>query len=308
MSTDIKQFSPIKKLGQNFLKKVPKQLIFDPKDYSFNAPTLFIEIGCGPGIVTKEILLAMARLGRTNVHFVGIEKDTRFFWHLHKLTEEVSAEVGWRIPNVLIFNDVLQVDLLRYLSRVGAYTAFNFNSGDWGIWFGGSLPYYVSKKIIDWTIQQSAKLVQSGYNLLGREVRFLVQKEVAQRYVSLPPNADFLSNYLRLFTEEGTGNPQIVKSVDKNMFYPAPQVDGAILRFVLDSAKLAEYKQRKALAGCIKRFYAFRRKTIGKILRKHLKAATTAIADLPQELLSKRPEELTLEEWRQVCKIVKQAK
>ncbi|MBI4975724.1 ribosomal RNA small subunit methyltransferase A [Candidatus Peregrinibacteria bacterium] len=121
----------------------------------------------------------------------------------------------------------------------------------------------------------------------------LIQKEVAEKICALPPRSSILSLSVGLFATS-----RIIGKVSKNSFMPSPKVDSAIIKItphkeiptetalkILALAKQAFSKKRKTLHNSLKSI-----KNIDKIL--------TACNVDP----SRRPETLTIEEWKKVAR------
>ncbi len=322
------QVVPKKRFGQNFLKNIPYELLPDLSLNILQQDTLNIfycvEIGPGTGKVSEKILERVKSFVEnaqnngfkiyTVFKMIEIDKDLVSF-----LQQRFS--LGFPSTKVEIINsDVLQVSLSKMITKELEVIRDNLQPLNLLLWIGGSLPYNVSKQIIKWSIKQSAdileifptnrqdyvtsKLISEGndtsqkprIHLTLLPYNFLIQKEVAQNYVSVPPNADFLGTYIRLFTKE---DPKILKIVPKGSFYPVPKVDGAILQIVLDSKELVEFEKRENLAKFIKQFYIYKRKTLQKIIKKHLKDKKL-LKTIPETLLQKRPQEVGVREWENI--------
>lgn len=273
---------PIKDLGQNFLKKSPKTLL-PPIEEIKNSDTVFlVEIGSGTGRLTYDALLQITRATQ-NVYFLGIEIDKRMKPYLDAILREFKDH---KIS--FLFDDVLRTDLLKVTKEKFS----DLLKKDFLLFIFGSLPYNISKPIISWSIAQSAKLLSYKKGIRFLPFRFLLQKEVAQNYASLPPNADFLSVYLSLFTE---GEIKILQVLPRTAFEPVPKVEGAVLEFRLDIKKLKEYKERARLAKIIRRFFRYKRKTLKKILKKDETLKNLNIKLEGYE--NRRPPELSVTEW-----------
>ena len=63
---------------------------------------------------------------------------------------------------------------------------------------------------------------------------FLMQKEVGQKICATAPDSNYLSVFVQTFYE-----PKILRIVDKSLFDPIPQVDGAVIKLVRKPAVMA---------------------------------------------------------------------
>jgi len=72
---------------------------------------------------------------------------------------------------------------------------------------------------------------------------FLIQKEVGQKICEVAPDSNYLSVFVQTFYV-----PKILRIVDKNLFDPIPQVDGAVIKLerkpaVMDSSEVSRYEK-----------------------------------------------------------------
>ena len=177
---------PKKSLGQNFFvnQNLAKRIV---QEVFNESPELIAEIGPGQGYFSKIFYEQKAKL-------LLVEKDDN-------LAEQLSSI----FPKEIVINkDFLDWD----------FEELSIFPKD-KITFFGSLPYNVSKKIID-------KIINSEY--FRNPCFFIIQKEVAERVCAKSPDANYLSIFLQTFF-----NVELISVVPKEHFYPSPQVDGAII-------------------------------------------------------------------------------
>ena len=139
-----------KKFGQNFLKN---QDIID-KIVDSIEPTeddLIIEIGPGSGALTKK-------LKKYDATLIAFEIDLETKQYLDKLEDKKTQ---------IIYQDFLTADILEILDK------YNFTN----LYIIGNLPYYITTPIIEHIIK---------LNLNVSSMVFMVQKEVADRFLSKP--------------------------------------------------------------------------------------------------------------------------
>lgn len=151
----------------------------------------------------------------------------------------------------------------------------------------GSLPYNVGKRII--------------YNLFFSNLDwlkavFLLQKEVAESYSSLPPKADFLSTFARIFSQ-----PDIRFLVGPKNFYPIPKVDSAAILF--ERVEKFTDLDKQSFSKFIKQGYIAPRKTIfnNLNLKKEQNQITKELGFSP----TIRPSELSIDDWYKLYIFVK---
>ena len=147
----------------------------------------------------------------------------------------------------------------------------------------GNIPYNITSDII-------FKLIEN-YTYLERAV-LMVQKEVANRLVAETKTKDY--GILTIFT----GLYSTVKKlfdVDRENFYPVPNVDSSVvcLKFNVLQDSNIDYRLLKKI---VRTGFNFRRKMLRNSLSKLFTAQT--LAEITSVSLDKRPEELTIEEFK----------
>ena len=176
------------RLGQHFLKHgwAARALAHAA---GIRSGETFLEIGPGKGILTKELL--------TLAPVVAVEKDGALVEQL-KLTFAEDIATG-RLR--LVEGDVRDFSPTGYgLQATGYVVAAN-------------IPYYITGEIIRQFLTADTQ---------PRAMALLVQKEVAQRIVSMKESILSLS-------VKAYGTPRLVEKVSRTHFSPPPSVDSAIL-------------------------------------------------------------------------------
>jgi 16S rRNA (adenine1518-N6/adenine1519-N6)-dimethyltransferase len=189
-----RNFAPRKSLGQNFLldRNILEKIA---RAAELDPGDRVLEIGPGLGALTDWLLEAANRV-------VAVEYDRG----LHSILEErLAGNEKLR----LLREDFMEVDL-------AGLTGGPAEDAVWKV--VANLPYYITTPAI-------FKLVES--EIPWRIMVFLVQKEVADRMVAPPGGKEYgsLSVMLNFY-----GRVEKVAAVPKTVFYPAPQVDSAIVR------------------------------------------------------------------------------
>lgn len=115
----------------------------------------------------------------------------------------------------------------------------------------GNLPYNVASPIIRRVLRSSQ----------CRRAVFMVQKEVAKRFIAAPGDTDFgfLSLVIRLWADA-----RILFELGPSSFFPRPKVDSAVVRFDVRDPGLA--CNRKLLEDVISRGFRQRRKKLSNNL------------------------------------------
>lgn len=193
-----------KSLGQNFLTAASvAQSMVDSLDVQ--PSDRIIEIGAGTGAVTAPLASVCTS---QNAHLTAIEFDIAL---IPILKSKISENEHVKIVNVNILNFLDDF-------RVPENSPLKFI---------GSLPYNITSPLLHRLIKLPT---------MPQTCVFLIQKEVAQKICAQAPDSNYLSVFIQTFYE-----PKILKIVDKNLFDPIPQVDGAIIKLTkkpLDSNDL----------------------------------------------------------------------
>jgi 16S rRNA (adenine1518-N6/adenine1519-N6)-dimethyltransferase len=264
----LRQFGlkPRKGLGQHFLvDEEVLEVILSAAE--LEPEDLVVEVGPGLGILTEE-------LAKKAGGVIAIELDDR----LAALLKKTLAS----FKNVTIINDdVLNIEpgeLLKErkspLYRVVA-----------------NLPYYITSPVLrhflDTTVKPKVMIV-------------MVQKEVAEAIAAGPGDMSLLSVSVQFY-----GKAEIVSYVPAQSFYPAPEVDSAVLRIEL-YAEPAVAVDEGGFFELVRAGFAAPRKQIANSLSQGLGLPKPGVlpllgkADIDGE---RRAETLTLEEWARLWRV-----
>lgn len=213
-----------KALGQNFISdtNLLKGIVTDS---GITSDDVVVEIGTGAGTLTRQIASVAKQV-------YSFEVDQNLI-PVHELS--LSG-----IDNLqVIFRDVLKMKDDEFKSIVG--------EGEFKV--VANLPYYITTPLI-------MRFLESDLNVTSLTI--MVQEEVGRRLVAKPNTADYSAITLAvLLRGEGT----ITRKVGRNMFYPAPNVDSAVVRIDVDKDKLAG--ENKALIHkLVRSAFLMRRKTL----------------------------------------------
>lgn len=225
--------APRKSLGQNFLtdENILRKIVDAGNP---GAEDTVLEIGPGLGALTGVLL---ERAGRV----IAVEYDRGLYQILRR---RFAAS-----PRLTLINQ----DFMK-LPLEELFAAPPQGPAPCHCQVIANLPYYITTPII-------FKLLESGipWSLMV----FLVQKEVAQRITARPGSKEYgaLTVMLDFF-----GRAEVVAPVPKTVFYPAPQVDSAIIRLIPEPRQydpaLYPFVQRVVQAA-----FGQRRKTLSNTLR-----------------------------------------
>ena len=218
-----------KKFGQNFLKdiNIVKKIV---RVAEIEKKSLVIEVGPGGAIMTRELSLIA-----DNVLAYEIDKD-------------LELEQSKRLENCnnvkILFKDFLESDLVSDVSL------YNYDN----LYFVSNVPYYITTPIL-------LKLINS--NLKFKKIVMMVQKEVGDRFSTVPGNKEYgsitvLLNYFFNVKKEF--------NVSRKQFVPEPNVDSVIISFSEKNDKL-DLIDFKFFEKLVRDSFQFKRKNIRNNLR-----------------------------------------
>ncbi len=232
-----------------------------------------MEIGPGLGVLTRELA---SRAGRV----IAIELDT----NLAGILKQTLASFN----NVTTINeDVLKIDpatlLGEHLPEV--ISPFRYK-------VVANLPYYITSPVLRHFLEASVK---------PRVMVVMVQKEVAEEITAKPGRMSLLSISVQLY-----GEPTIVGYVPAQSFYPAPDVDSAILKVALYPQPAVELTDREGFFKVVRAGFSAPRKQIANSLAHGLglpKDEALSLLEKAGIVSQRRAETLTLEEWARLWRV-----
>ena len=255
-----------KTLGQNFLvnSAIPKKTA----EGADAEGKFVIEIGPGFGCLTKELCM--------RAEFVAaVEID--------KSLLPVLAETLAEFDNFEIINDdILNVDIAALCEKYGYTDAV----------VCANLPYYITTPII-------MKILESGAPV--RSVTVMVQKELAKRFISAPDTPDYgaVTAAVMYYTK-----PKLLFNVSAGSFYPAPNVDSAVIRLdVIPENERIAVKNKETFFRVIRSAFAMRRKTLVNNLSAGFSITKIEAGDILSSLslpVSVRGEALGIEDFARI--------
>lgn len=259
-----------KRFGQNFLTYFPEEMY--PDVTQVEGVFHVVEIGPGTGALTKPLLTFFTEKQLlVEYHCVDIDPEA-----LTELQSELAVHEFDRNRITMQFHnqDVLTVNVSEFVNKPGS------------IWILGSLPYNISKKIINWAFENLSRLRE---DIIPVPMKFIIQKEVAENYISKVPQADFLSHVANLFGKETS----ILKILPPGSFRPAPKVTSVVIKMAPLKMNFEKYEELDRCANFIHQCYGYRRKKIKFALRKTLsKEKLQILENNSPKLLEKRSEEI----------------
>ena len=203
-----------------------------------------LEVGAGAGTLTRALCKRAKKV-------VAFEIDR----NLEKILDITLADC----PNV----QVVMGDVMRYKMQEiealcgGPYTVV------------ANIPYYITTPLI-MNFAENAANVQA--------LTLTIQKEVAERLVAKPSTKDYGAITVTL---SAVADAEITRILPRNLFYPAPQVDSAVVRIVFrrdkydifdialfrKTVKTAFQMRRKTLTNNLMVGFGFSRQTAENLLQ-----------------------------------------
>lgn len=220
-----------KKYGQNFLKR-PEVVERIVHVCDITKRDLVIEVGPGGAILTQQ-------LAQVAGHVLAYEIDV-------ELREELERKLK-KVDNVtILYQDFLESSIDSDIRQ------FSFDN----IYFVSNVPYYITTPIV-------MKLIESGISF--KKICMMVQKEVGERFSTLPGNKNYSSitvflNYYYHINKEFL--------VSREEFVPIPKVDSVIVSF-LPKEELLPLKDDSLFFRLVRDSFQFKRKNIRNNLKQY---------------------------------------
>ncbi len=216
-----------RRLGQNFLIS-PGVVRAVVEAAEIGKDDRVLEIGPGIGTLTQGLLEAGAEV-------TAVELD--------KKMPAVLAETlrGYEHLNI-VQGDILKTDIPALM-------------GDKPFKVAANLPYYITTPILLKLLEQKLPITR---------IVTMVQKEVAERMTASPGGKDYgaLSVAVQYHTE-----PEIVLDVPPSCFFPAPEVDSAVVACTIRKTPAVTMEDEALFFRVVKAAFGQRRKTLSNALK-----------------------------------------
>lgn len=233
-----------KRFGQNFISD--KNLLSSIVEKAqLDENDVVVEIGVGGATLTRAI--------SEKVKYVyGYEIDKNL---VGVISESLSGVENAEI----IFKDFMKEKLCELEKMIGCEYSVVAN-----------LPYYITTPIIMRLIEEAT---------LCKKIVVMVQEEVALRLCAKENTPDYGAITVAI---DAVANAKIVQRVSRNMFYPVPNVDSAVVKIDIDKTKY-EIADKVALKNAVKLGFLSRRKTLSNNLINGLKISRDRAEEILQE-------------------------
>lgn len=222
----------LKSAGFRFNKALGQNFIFDGNlldavaaDSGVGREDTVIEVGTGAGTLTARLA---ARAGKV----ISFEVD-------RSLQSVLSLSLKGCDNVEVVFRDVLKMPDGEIEKLTGG-APFRV---------AANLPYYITTPLV-------MRFIESSLPVTSLTV--MVQKEVADRMTAQPDSPDYAALTLAVAI---FGRAYVTRPVGRQMFYPAPNVDSAVVRIDAEPDKLSG-ENILLLKKVVRAAFAMRRKTL----------------------------------------------
>ncbi len=270
-----------RRLGQHFLidDEVLQSIISAAE---LTPADVIMEIGPGLGVLTKKLASQAGWV-------ITVELD-------NKLAASLKQTLA-SFDNVTIINEnILGIEpaalLLKQKAKFPPAISSPLNYK-----VVANLPYYITSPVLRHFLEASVK---------PQIMVVMVQREVAEVIVAKPGQRSVLSISVQFY-----GEPRIISYVPAHCFFPAPEVDSAILRIDLHPQPLVAVTDEKSFFELVRAGFCASRKQIVNSLSQGLEKPKAEVLSLLKEaniVSQRRAETLTLDEWAQLWQVFTRAK
>lgn len=256
-----------KQFGQNFLTD---DVLLSQIAGDADCADTVLEVGAGAGTLTRVLSTVASKV-------VAFEIDR----NLKSVLDVTLADCH----NVkLVMGDVMKFSTAEIESLCGgAYSVV------------ANIPYYITTPLL-------MKFIEEGKNV--RSLTLTVQKEVAERLVAKPATKQYGAITVAV---DSVADVKITHILPKELFYPQPNVDSAVVNIVLKRDKYP-IVDAKAFRKTVKAAFAMRRKTLVNNIAVGVKTDKVTAEKILTEcgLASTcRGEELSTQQFVELCDCLK---
>lgn len=224
LSTILKKhgFSFKKQFGQNFISDT-NLLKNIVLSSGITKDDTVIEIGCGAGTLTREIAAVAKKI-------YAFEIDDKL--------KPVLSETLSGIENAeVIFRDFMRVDISDFEKNLSSFSVV------------ANLPYYITSPLVMRFVEESKKV---------KQLVIMVQDDVAKRFCAKENTPEYGAITAAIALR---ANAEIIKYVPRNMFYPVPNVDSAVVKLTFIENRIP-VKDKKTYRDTVRSAFLSRRKTL----------------------------------------------
>lgn len=216
----------------------------------------------GPGLGSLTRYLAASARKVT-----AVELDKR-------LIQPLQAVIAPYANVRIVQGDILELPIAALIDQNNYLVAAN-------------IPYNITSAIIRRLLESQPK---------PRRIVLTIQKEVAERICAKPGDLSLLALSVQVY-----GAPSLQAKIAAGAFYPAPNVDSAVLRVDIYPQPLIPSEQLNAFFKLSKAGFSQKRKMLRNSLAAGLQIKPQAVEELLEQArinATRRAETLSIEEWR----------
>jgi 16S rRNA (adenine1518-N6/adenine1519-N6)-dimethyltransferase len=224
----------------------------------------------GPGLGSLTRYLAASAK-----EVVAVELDRH-------LLPPLKAVLGPHQNVRLIHGDILELSPAELIREPNYIVAAN-------------IPYYITSAVIRHLLESEPR---------PRRIVLTIQKEVAQRICEKPGDMSLMALSVQVY-----GKPSIAAHIPAGAFFPAPNVDSAVLVIDIYPAPLMPDQLLGTFFKLIKAGFGQKRKTLRNALSSGLSISPASAADLLEQAgidPRRRAETLSIEEWQRLAEKIKE--
>ena len=272
---------PNGRLGQHFLIDLNlMRLLVDSANIQKN--DVVLEVGCGTGSLTQALVEKAGKI-------IAVEFDRNLF--------EIAKARLAKTENIELINSDVLESKHKISGTVTEALAIAREQWSGRLLLISNLPYNVASSLM-------VNLVTGSTIADGMVVT--VQKEVAER-MTAGPGSDHYGT-LSIFLG-ATGVVETIRILKPAVFWPRPQVDSAIVRFVRKPAQAGRIANMSLFSEIVHLFIGHRRKTLlacSKLARGELEKVADwyKIFDQLRIAPTKRPEQLSADDYVAIANCV----
>ena len=266
-------FSFSKSLGQNFL--INPTVCPKIAQQGIDSPDWgVLEIGAGVGVLTQQLAIRAAKVA-------VVEIDAR-------LLPVLEESLGEHKNVSVILGDIMKVNLPALLKE---------QFGERPVCVCANLPYYITSPVLMMLLEQRLPL---------KAITVMVQKEAAARLCAQPGSRECGAV---TFAVRYYSTPRQLFSVSRGSFFPAPNVDSAVIRLDVNPNPDYGVTDEKLLFAAVRAGFGQRRKTLANPLSSALHLSKEGVqqalarAGLP---LTVRAEAVPFEGWIRLANALKE--
>jgi 16S rRNA (adenine1518-N6/adenine1519-N6)-dimethyltransferase len=223
-----------------------------------------LEIGAGKGVLT-EMLSNYAK------KVIAVEKDKTL---CAKLFEKFESRKNIKI----ICEDILTLNFSE-IAEIKNHHSYKIVA---------NIPYYITGRVFRFMFEKWPR---------PKEAILMVQKEVAEKAISKPPNMNKLAAILQYFSK-----PKIISIISPGAFYPPPRVESAIL--ALKSISKPKPQDKAVISTIAAGFSHPRKMLISNLKEKFGKEKANLATEALGLSKTVRPQDLSISDWIKLSTIL----